>query len=92
MKKFKQLKLKEKAKVKEAEDRKKINHAKYIVAGEFLNSNYAVDFLKELAAKTRFTKRHTEDLNLLMQSLGYGNAIVFIPAPESKIKDKEKTE
>ena len=80
--------LAEKAKQQETENRKRINHAKYLVAGELLSSDYAVTFLKDLASKTRFTKRHTEDLNLLMESLGYGNVIVFTPAPEEK-KEKE---
>lgn len=81
--------LAEKAKQQEIENRKRINHAKFIIAGELLNSNYAVDFLKDLASKTRYTKRHTEDLNLLMTSLGYADAIVFTEASENDNKKSD---
>lgn len=83
----------ERAKKQEVENRKRINHAKYLVAGELLASGYAVTFLKELAAKSRFTKRHTDDLNLLMESLGYSEMIRFIPMKEEeKGKMAEKSE
>lgn len=81
-----------KAKAKEIADRKKINHAMYLVAGELFNSEFAVPFLKSLSSKTRFTSRHTEDLNLLMESKGLGKVIKFIPCEETKKnKDKDKT-
>lgn len=81
-----------KAKAKEIADRKKINHAMYLVAGELFNSEFAVPFLKSLSSKTRFMSRHTEDLNLLMESKGLGNVIKFIPCEETKKnKDKDKT-
>ena len=49
-----------KAKEKEIANRKKINHAMFLVTGElFTNLDVAVPFLKDLASKTRFTARHT---------------------------------
>lgn len=79
-----------KAKAKEIADRKKINHAMFLVAGElFTNLDVAVPFLKDLASKTRFTARHTEDLNLLMEAKGLANVVKFIPCLETK-KDKDK--
>ena len=82
-----------KAKQKEIADRKKINHAMFLVAGELFNSEYAVPFLKNLASKTRFTTRHTEDLNLLMESKGLDKVIKFIPCEEpKKNKDNSKEE
>lgn len=78
-----------KAKAKEIADRKKINHAMFLVAGELFNSEHAVPFLKDLASTTRFTARHTEDLNLLMEAKGLANIIKFIPCLETK-KDKDK--
>ncbi len=79
-----------KAKEKEIANRKKINHAMFLVAGElFTNLDVAVPFLKDLASKTRFTARHTEDLNLLMEAKGLANIIKFIPCLETK-KDKDK--
>ncbi len=81
-----------KAKQKEIENRKKVNHAMYLVAGELFNSEFTVPFLKSLSSKTRFTSRHTEDLNLLMESKGLGKVIKFIPCEETKKnKDKDKT-
>lgn len=78
-----------KAKEKEIANRKKINHAMFLVAGELFNSEHAVPFLKDLASTTRFTARHTEDLNLLMEAKGLSNIIKFIPCLETK-KDKDK--
>lgn len=78
-----------KAKEKEIANRKKINHAMFLVAGELFNSEHAVPFLKDLASTTRFTARHTEDLNLLMEAKGLANIIKFIPCLETK-KDKDK--
>lgn len=81
-----------KAKAKEIADRKKINHAMFLVAGELFNSEYAVPFLKDLASKTRFTSRHTEDLNLLMESKGLANVVKFIPCSEPKKVQEESKE
>ena len=78
-----------KAKEKEIANRKKINHAMFLVAGELFNSEHAVPFLKDLASTTRFTARHTEDLNLLMEAKGLANIIKFVPCLETK-KDKDK--
>ncbi len=80
-----------KAKQTEIENRKRVNHAMYLVAGELFNSEYAVPFLKSLSSKTRFTSRHTEDLNLLMTSKGLDKIIKFTPCEETK-KDKDKSE
>ena len=81
-------------KVQKEKDRKKINHAMYLVAGELFNSEYAMPFLKDLSMKTRFTARHTEDLNLLMKEKGYGEIIKFIPSHETvkKAKDAESAQ
>ena len=81
-----------KAKAKEIADRKKINHAMFLVAGELFNSEYAVPFLMDLASKTRFTVRHTEDLNLLMESKGLANVVKFIPCSEPKKVQEESKE
>lgn len=79
-------------KQKEIFDRKRINHAMFLVAGELFNSKFAVDFLKDLSSRTRFTARHTEDLNLLMESKGLDKVIKFIPCEElKKNKDKDNT-
>lgn len=67
-----------------AEKLKKINHAKFLIAGELLQSKYAISFLQELAAENRFSKRNTEDLNLLMEDLNYNHTIKFIPQIEKK--------
>lgn len=81
-----------KAKQKEIENRKKINHAMFLIAGELFNSKFAVDFLKDLSSRTRFTSRHTEDLNLLMESKGLSKVIQFIPCTETKKNnDKENS-
>ena len=71
-------------KVQAEKNRKKVNHAMYLVAGELFNSEYALPFLKDLAAKTRFTSRHTEDLNLLMEAKGYGQVVKFIACQDTK--------
>ena len=69
--------------------RKKINHALYIVAAELLsNPEFAIPFLKDLSSKTRFTERHTNDLNLLMESKGLDKVIKFTPC---QIPEKKKT-
>lgn len=73
-----------KAKQDEVADRKRLNHAKFLIAGELLASDQAVPFLKDLAGRTRFTKRHTDDLNLLMESLGFASVIKFIPMVDRK--------
>lgn len=78
-------------KVQAEKNRKKVNHAMYLVAGELFNSEYALPFLKDLAAKTRFTSRHTEDLNLLMEAKGYGQVVKFIACQDTK-KKKETAE
>ena len=72
-------------------NRKKINHAMYLVAGELFNSEYALPFLKDLAMKTRFTSRHTEDLNLLMESKGLAGVVKFIPCHGIKEEKKKET-
>lgn len=86
------IELREKAefeKIQKAKNKKRINHGMFLVAGELFNSKFAVDFLKDLSSRTRFTARHTEDLNLLMESKGLGKVIKFIPCEEPK-KDKDK--
>lgn len=88
------IELREKAeyeKVQAEKNRKKVNHAMYLVAGELFNSEYVLPFLKDLAAKTRFTSRHTEDLNLLMEAKGYGQVVKFIACQDTK-KKKETAE
>ncbi len=79
--------LRDKAEIEKAEKNKnksRLNHAMFLIAGEFLRSESAVPFLKELASKTRFTARHTEDLNLLMESKGLDKIIKFTPCLEPK--------
>lgn len=77
----------EKKRLIEANNRKRINHAKYLIAGELINSKYVISFLKDLSASTRFKKKDAEDLNLLMESLGYSNSIKFLQIPEEKEND-----
>lgn len=84
--------LREKAeyeKVQAVKNRKKINHAMYLVAGELFNSEYALPFLKDLAMRTRFTSRHTEDLNLLMEAKGLAGVVKFIPCSVTKKEQQE---
>ena len=85
--------LRDKAEIEKAEKNKnktKINHAMFLVAGELFKSEYAVKFLSELASKTRFTARHTDDLNLLMKAKGLDKIIKFSPCLETK-KEKDKS-
>ena len=77
----------EKKRLMEANNRKRINHAKYLIAGELINSKYVISFLKDLSASTRFKKKDAEDLNLLMESLGYSSSIKFLQIPEEKQND-----
>ena len=84
--------LREKAeyeKVQAVKNRKKINHAMYLVAGELFNSEYALPFLKDLAMRTRFTSRHTEDLNLLMEAKGLSGVVKFTPCSVTKKEQQE---
>lgn len=87
--------LRDKAEIEKAEKNKnktRLNHAMFLIAGEFLKSENAVPFLKELALKTRFTARHTDDLNLLMEAKGFDKIIKFTPCLEiKKEKDKSKS-
>lgn len=79
--------LRDKAEIEKAEKNKnktKINHAMFLVAGELFKSEYAVKFLTELASNTRFTARHTDDLNLLMKSKGLDKIVKFTPCLEPK--------
>lgn len=87
------IELREKAefeKIQKAKNKKRINHGMFLVAGSlFNNPEFAVPFLKDLSSKTRFTSRHTEDLNLLMEAKGLANVIKFTPCQEPK-KDTDK--
>lgn len=54
-----------------AKNRSKVNHAKYIIAGEFLASPGAKAFLENLAKTQKFSARSALGLNLLMAELGF---------------------
>lgn len=69
--------LEQKKQAEKAKNRSKVNHAKYIVAGEFLDSPGAKAFLEHLA-KTKFPARSALGLNLLMAELGFN--IKFLSA------------
>ncbi len=81
--------LREKAEYEKVQAVKNINHAMYLVAGELFNSEYALPFLKDLAMRTRFTSRHTEDLNLLMEAKGLAGVVKFIPCSVTKKEQQE---
>ncbi len=61
-----------------AKNRSKVNHAKYIIAGEFLASPGAKAFLENLAKTQKFPARSALGLNLLMAELGFN--IKFLSA------------
>jgi|GEM_PF-1733109 hypothetical protein len=54
-----------------AKNRSKVNHGKYIIAGEFLASPGAKAFLENLAKTQKFPARSALGLNLLMAELGF---------------------
>lgn len=61
--------LERKANTEKAKNRSKVNHAKYIIAGEFLASPGAKAFLENLAKTQKFPARSALGLNLLMAEL-----------------------
>lgn len=70
--------LERKANAEKAKNRSKVNHAKYIIAGEFLASPGAKPFLENLAKTQKFKERTALGLNLLMAELGFN--IKFLSA------------
>ena len=70
--------LEQKKQAEKAKNRSKVNHAKYIVAGEFLDSPGAKAFLEHLAKTKKFPARSALGLNLLMAELGFN--IKFLSA------------
>lgn len=71
-----------KANAEKAKNRSKINHAKYVVSGEFLSSQNAKPFLENLAKTKKYEARTALGLNLLMAELGFN--ITFVAISESK--------
>lgn len=67
----------EREKAQNEKDKKKKNHARFIIIGSFLKSELAVDYVKSLALSTLYEKRDAEALNLLMEELGWAGAIQF---------------
>ena len=63
--------LEQKANEEKEKNRSKVNHAKYIIAGEFLASPGAKAFLENLAKTQKFPARSALGLNLLMAELGF---------------------
>lgn len=63
--------LERKQTAEKAKNRSKVNHAKYIIAGEFLASPGAKTFLENLAKTQKFPARAALGLNLLMAELGF---------------------
>lgn len=63
--------LERKANAEKAKNRSKVNHAKYIIAGEFLASPGAKPFLENLAKTQNFPARAALGLNLLMDELSF---------------------
>lgn len=63
--------VKEKEKKATAANRKKINHAKYLVAGEFLKTDkpHAIEIIKRMIEDANTTDRNREDLKLLVATL-----------------------
>lgn len=70
--------LDQKKQAEKAKNRSKVNHAKYIIAGEFLASPGAKAFLENLAKTKKFPARSALGLNLLMSELGFN--IKFLSA------------
>lgn len=70
--------LDQKKQAEKAKNRSKVNHAKYIIAGEFLDSPGAKTFLENLAKTKKFPARSALGLNLLMAELGFN--IKFLSA------------
>ncbi len=54
-----------------AANRKKINHAKYLVAGEFLKTDkhHAIEIINRMIEDANTTDRNREDLKLLLATL-----------------------
>lgn len=63
--------LERKANAEKAKNRSKVNHAKYVIAGEFLESPEAKDFLTKLSKSKKYSDRTANGLNLLMRELGF---------------------
>lgn len=80
----------EREKVQSEKDKKKKNHARFIIIGSFLKSDLAVDYVKSLAAGTLYEKRDAEALNLLMEELGWAGAIQFRAMLEPKKQESEQ--
>ena len=70
--------LEQKANEEKEKNRSKVNHAKYIIAGEFLASPGAKAFLENLAKTQKFPARAALGLNLLMAELGFTIKFVAI--------------
>ena len=62
--------LDKKKQAEKAKNRSKVNHAKYVIAGEFLESPEAKDFLTKLSKSKKYSDRTANGLNLLMRELG----------------------
>ncbi len=60
---------KEKKSAFEKTNRTKINHAKFLVAGEFLKTEEAISFLEKMIENEKTTERNKEDLKLLLGTL-----------------------
>ena len=63
--------LERKANAEKAKNRSKVDHAKYVIAGEFLASPEAKAFLENLAITKKYKERTALGLNLLMAELGF---------------------
>lgn len=80
----------EREKAQNEKDKKKKNHARFIIIGSFLKSELAVDYVKSLALSTLYEKRDAEALNLLMEELGWAGAIQFRAMVQPKNQDSDQ--
>lgn len=65
------LELERKKNAEKTRNRSKVDHAKYIIAGEFLTSPEAKKFLETLAKTKKFPARSALGLNILMSDYGF---------------------
>lgn len=76
----------QKANAEKAKNRSKVNHAKYIIAGELLDSPEGKAFLEKLSKTKKYQARSALGLNLLMAELGFDITFRDLDTPQPKVE------
>jgi len=66
-----QKKISEKEKEENAKNKKKINHARFVLFGEMIKHQEIKNFIKKMSEQNSFSDKDKSDINLLMKDLNW---------------------